>query len=459
MTLARMTLEMAERRPYSLAARLALITVVWSAVALLVTGVILAELFRRDAEREFDIRIEADLVHLVRDAATRPAGQPALPVEPLGPLFREPFSGWAWQVRRGDEIVAQSGSLGPLIGGVMEPLLAPGATPADFIAPGGIASRGAARPILLGGASAPLTFAVARPRAEIDATLSYFSTLMLYSLAVFGAVMLAASLLLTRIMLAPVTRLEEAVRRMREGETAPLERRWPREIVPVIGELKGLSAHIDRLIERSRNQTSDLAHALKTPLSIMRQAAEQAPAGAGQPLIAQLDRIGRSLEWHLTRRRLAGPHYGRVNVREVTEDVLFAMSRLFDGRGLDLKSRVETNAHFIGDEEDLHEMLGNLIENACKWANGSVTVDGAVSGDKLHIRIDDDGPGIPDHVAEAVFRRGARLDETAPGHGHGLAIVRDITGLYGGAVDIGASASGGASIRLTLPGATAMAPV
>ena len=312
---------MTERRPYSLAARLALITAVWSAAALLVTGVILAELFRSDAEREFDARIEADLVHLVRDAAGRPAGQPALPVEPLGPLFREPFSGWAWQVRRGDAIVAQSGSLGPLIGGVMEPLLAPGTAPADFVAPGGIASRGAARPILLRGDAAPLTFAVARPRAEIDASLSYFSTLLLYSLAVFGAVMFAASLLLTRIMLAPVTRLEEAVRRMRDGETAPLERRWPREIVPVIGELKSLNAHIDRLVERSRNQTSDLAHALKTPLSIMRQAAEQAPAEAAKPLIVQLDRIERSLDWHLTRRRLAGPHYRRVNVREVTDDV------------------------------------------------------------------------------------------------------------------------------------------
>ena len=449
---------MAARRPYSLAARLALITAIWSAAALLVTGVILAGLFRSDAEREFDARIEADLVNLVRDAAGRPAGEPALPVEPLGPLFREPFSGWAWQVRRGDAIVAQSGSLGPLVGGVMEPLLAPGTRPADFVAPGGIASRGAARPILLGGGSEPLIFAVARPRAEIDATLSYFSTLMLYSLAVFGAVMFAASLFLTRIMLAPVTRLEEAVRRMRDGETAPLDGRWPREIMPVIGELKDLNAHIDRLIERSRNQTSDLAHALKTPLSIMRQAAEQAPAETAEPLIAQLDRIGHSLDWHLTRRRLAGPHYGRVNVHDVTEDVLFAMSRLFEGRGLDFKSRVETNAHFIGDEEDLHEMLGNLIENACKWANGSVTVAGAVSGGALHIRIDDDGPGIPDNVAEAVFGRGTRLDETAPGHGHGLAIVRDISGLYGGAVDIGASASGGASIRLTLPGAEAAAP-
>ncbi|MFQ5566698.1 MAG: ATP-binding protein [Paracoccaceae bacterium] len=443
---------MTERRPYSLAARLALITAAWSACALLLTGAILAELFRADAEREFDARIQADLVNLVRDAVSRPAGEPALPVEPLGPLFREPFSGWAWQVRRGDEIVAQSGSLGPLIDGVMEPLLAPEAAPADFIAPGGIPSRGAARPILLGGASEPLIFAVARPRAEIDANLSYFSNLLLYSLAVFGAVMFAASLLLTRIMLAPVTRLEEAVRRMRDGETEPLESRWPNEIMPVINELKDLNAHIDRLVERSRNQASDLAHALKTPLSIMRQAAEQAPAGTAEPLVAQLERIERSLDWHLTRRRLAGPHYSRVKVSDVTDDVLFAMSRLFNGRELDLASQVETNVHFIGDEEDLHEMLGNLVENACKWANGQVTVAGAISGDELHIRVDDDGPGIPDHVAEAVFQRGARFDETAPGHGHGLAIVRDITGLYGGTVDIGASAAGGASIRLTLPG-------
>ena len=443
-----------ERQPYSLAARLALITAAWSALALLVTGVILMELFRADAERAFDARIDADLVNLVRDAAGRAEGEPALPVEPLGPLFREPFSGWAWQVRRGSEIVAQSGSLGPLIQGVMEPLLAPDARPADFIAPGLISSRGAARQILLSGQSEPLTFAVARPRAEIDSNLSYFSRLLLYSLGVFGIVMFAASLLLTRLMLAPLTRLEQAVRRMREGETAPLDRRWPHEVVPVIGELKDLNAHIDRLIERSRNQTSDLAHALKTPLSIMRQAAEQTPAQVAEPLIVQLEQIERSLDWHLTRRRVAGPHSGRIVVNNVAEDVIFAMSRLFEGRNLDLKSQVETNTNFLGDGEDLHEMLGNLIENACKWAKGSVTVAASVSGDTLRIQVDDDGPGIPDHVAEAVFRRGARLDETAPGHGHGLAIVRDITSLYGGEVVVGKSDKGGASIRLSLPGAT-----
>ena len=450
---------MARSHLYSLAARLALITAVWSAGTLLAMGLILTELFRSDAERKFDARIEADLVNLVRDAVDRPAGEPALPVEPLGPLFREPFSGWAWQVRRGGKIIAQSGSLGPMVDGVMEPLLAPEITPANFIAPGGIPSRGAARPILLSGNSVQLTFAVARPREEIDGNLSYFSTLLLYSLAVFGAVMFAASLLLTRIMLAPVRRLETAVRRLRDGETAPLDNPWPREILPVIDELKGLSAHIDRLVERSRNQTSDLAHALKTPLSIMRLAAEGASPEEAELLTVQLDRIERSLDWHLTRRRLAGPRYGRVNVHHVTEDVLFAMSRLFDGRDLDLKSQVENDAHFVGDEEDLHEMLGNLIENACKWAAGSVIVAGAVTGNELHIQVDDDGPGIPGQIAEAVFLRGARLDENTPGHGHGLAIVRDIADLYSGTVDICASAMGGASIRLSLPGAAALAQV
>jgi hypothetical protein len=130
-----MTAPMAEPGTYSLAARLALITAIWSALALLATGLILTELFRREAERSFDIRIESDLVNLVREVSGRAANEPAVRGEPLGPQFREPFSGWAWQVRRGDAILAQSGSLGPMVRGVMELLTPPGASPADFTAP------------------------------------------------------------------------------------------------------------------------------------------------------------------------------------------------------------------------------------------------------------------------------------------------------------------------------------
>jgi len=450
---------MAERRGYSLAARLALVTSIWSACALSLTGVILTELFQRDAERSFDARIEADLVNLVRAASGRPGAPPSLPAEALGQLFREPFSGWAWQVRQGDAILAQSASLGPLIPGVMEPLRAPDGALGNFIAPGGIASRGKTRPILLTGGGATLSFAVAGPHAEIDGSLAEFSNLLLYSLAVFGAVMFVASLFLTRVLLAPVDLLTEAVRRLRAGDVAALDRRWPRELTPIAGELRGLSTHIERLIERSRNQTSDLAHALKTPLSIMRQSVEQSPDPKSGSLLAQLDRIGQSLDWHLTRRRLAGPRHGRVLVAPIVDDVNFAMQRLFQAKALALSSEVAPDAHFLGDEEDLQEILGNVVENACKWAKSWVSVSASVSDAQLTLRIEDDGPGIPDEVSHEVFRRGARLDEAAPGHGHGLAIVHDIVGAYSGAVEIGTSAAGGAAIRVTLPGAAVEAGV
>ncbi len=447
---------MAERRALSLATRFAVVTAAWGAAALLATGVILTELFRRDAERVFDNRIEADLLNLVREASGRHGNAPEIAVEPLGPQFREPFSGFAWQVRRADEILAQSSSLGPPVAGVMEPLSPPGATPADFLAPGGIPSRGAKRTVVLRGDAAPLVFAVARPRSEIDDGVAYFSRLLLISLGVFGVLTFAASLVLGRVVLAPVSRLKDLVRRMREGAPEPGgSEDWPGELVPVVEELASLSAHMERHIERSRNQSSDLAHALKTPLSILRQSVERMPAEAALPLAAELERIESSLDWHLTRRRLAGPRRGRVGVAEVADEVVYAMSRLFHDRRLDLQCRVGADLRFLGDREDLQEVLGNVVENACKWASRTVRVDAALDGEGLELRVEDDGPGIPDPVADTVFRRGARLDETAPGHGHGLAIVQDTVHLYGGTVSVGISALGGALIRLRLPGAAA----
>ncbi len=320
--------------------------------------------------------------------------------------------------------------------------------PQDFNAPGGIPSRGAARTVIAPGEAEPLSFAVARPRAEIDDSLSYFSKLQLYALGVFGAVMFAASLVLTRIMLVPVTRLETAVREVRDGKRSALDGRWPKEIAPVIGALSDLDAHLARLVERSRNQTTDLAHALKTPLTIIRQAVERGETGG---IDRELDRIGRSLDWHLTRRRLAGTQLRRIGIAGVVEDVVFAMERLFADRDLRIAAEVADGAEFLGDAEDLHEILGNLTENACKWAGSEVRITAAEVAQGLAIRVEDDGPGVPEEVADQVFRRGARLDETVPGHGHGLAIVRDIAELYGGKVTVERAPLGGAAVSVSLP--------
>jgi len=450
---------MTERRGYSLSARLALITAIWSAVALLAIGLILVGLFRDHIEQDFDDRIAKDLVDLVRGTVAFHRGGVETFPRPGNPVYDEPFSGWAWQVRRGDKIIEQSRSLGPLIVGVAEPLQVPrmGADPENFIAPGDIQSRGLSRQIVLDETGPPLIFSVAGPRSDIDDNLAYFTRLLIFSLAIFAVLMFAASLALTRILLIPVTRLKSAVREMRDGNPSALDQRWPKEIVPVVDELNGLNVRNVQLLERSRNATSDLAHALKTPLSIIRQAAEAAGKETSQPIIEQVDQISRSVDWHLTNRRASGSRRGRVHVEPIVKDVAFALSRLFAERSIDVSVSVDPAAHFLGDEEDLHEMLGNLAENACKWARSSVGIVGMISRGQLTIRVNDDGAGFSDLARENAFRRGVRLDESTPGHGHGLAIVDSIATLYGGKVEIRDRQGGGGSVCLMLPGISAQA--
>jgi signal transduction histidine kinase len=445
---------MTERRAYSLSARLALITAVWSAFALLAIGLVLVELFRNHIEQDFDDRLAKDLVNLVRGATAFQSGQVGGFPRPGNPVFDEPFSGWAWQVRRGDKIIEQSLSLGPLITGVAEPLHALGEAEefSNFTAPGDIPSRGLSRQIAFD-ESQQLTFSVAGPRSAIDDDLAYFSRLLIYSLAIFAILMFISSLLLTRILLTPVTRLKTAVREMRGGKSSALDQRWPTEIIPVVEELEGLNARTAHLLERSRNATSDLAHALKTPLSIIRQAAETSDKGRSQSIVEQVDKISQSVDWHLTQRRASGPGRGRVQVEKVVNDVAFALSRLFAERNIKINVTIDPAAHFLGDEEDLHEMFGNVAENACKWAQNSVTIKGGVSHGKLTIRVEDDGNGFPDQLRRKVFRRGVRLDESAPGHGHGLAIVNNIAALYGGTIEI--LDGDGGCVCLTLPGTSA----
>jgi signal transduction histidine kinase len=450
---------MTERRGYSLSARLALITAIWSAIALLVIGLILVELFRDHIEKDFDDRVAEDLVNLVRGTVAFQRGQVGSFPRLGNPVYDKPFSGWVWQVRRGDSIIQQSQSLGPLVAGIAEKLRVPGqgAEPTDFMAPGDILSRGLSRQIVLGEAEPNLTFSVAGPRSDIDDDLAYFSQLLIYSLAIFAVLLFVTSLLLTRILLTPVTRLKAAVREMRDGNSGALDQRWPTELVPVVDELNGLNVHIAQSLDRSRNATSDLAHSLKTPLSIIRQAAEIADAATARPIVEQVDKISQSVDWHLTYRRASGSRRGRVHVEPVVNDVAFALSRLFADRRIEINVTVDPAAHFLGDPEDLHEMLGNVAENACKWARSSVAIVGSISGGQLTLRIDDDGDGFPDLVREEVFRRGVRLDETTPGHGHGLAIVSNIATLYGGKIEVCDREGGGGCVCLTLAGISAQA--
>lgn len=455
------------RRPLSLTARLALGAVLWCALALTVAGLALVGLFRAQVEREADRTLNDRLVQLVALSEVSPRGGVRLVGPMTGDRFERPFSGWAWQVREGETVVLQSASLGPVTPGGVPVLAAPVGGVGQFDGPLGQRLRGVARRVAPRLAP-PLTFAVARPEAEIEADLAAFRRAVLLTLGTLGAGLVASVLGLMRLGLRPLAELRAKVAAIRGAAPQP-GRAWPRELAPVAEELDSLGAHVGRLVTRARGQAADLAHALKTPLAVVRQIAERAP-GEGPAIIAQLDRIALTLDRHLGRSRAAGTALARVDIARCLDD-LEPVVTAAPGRAVRVARAVPDGAVFIGDEADLFEVLGTLLDNAAKFARSEVRVTVAPASapaptptpaprpvtstgarPSLAITVEDDGPGIAPGHRRAILERGSRLDSATPGQGLGLAIAGDIVALYAGSLALEDAALGGLAVRVTLPG-------
>ena len=418
---------------------------------LVMTSFLLTGLFRQHVESRFDSELQDQLVQLVSIAGPTDKDKLRVDGSLSGALFTKPFSGWAWQIRRGDDILQQSLSLGPILPGVVELLEAPRDTVGAFTAPGGILSRGLSRDVRLPAATELLTFAIARPQSEIDEALQDFNKAVLISLGVLGVGLVATNFLLMRMALKPLSKLRTKVARMREGKLAdPVS--WPSELQPIADELDDLQTHVTRLVERSRGQAADLAHAVKTPLAVLHQLAARSPPSVAEQMQSQVDRIGAYLNRHLGRSRAAGKAHLLIDVAASIDDILFALSHHLSKRGIEVERFVEHGAKFAGDEADFYELVGNLMDNASKWAGTRIEITASIEDNVLRLSIADDGPGVPPDQRDLIFARGTRLDEAAPGQGLGLTIVRDVAGLYQGEVTIGESSLGGAAVSLTLPG-------
>ncbi len=441
-----------EGRTRSLSTRLVLSATALCGGVLVITGIILVGLFRQHVESRFDSELKSQLVHLV--SITKLAKDETIHVEGSlsGALFTEPFSGWAWQIRRGDQILMQSRSLGPALSGVMEQLEAPSARIGSFVAPGDITSRGISREVQMPGMVDPLLFAVARPQSEIDDALSAFIQAVLISLGTLGVGLVATNFFLMRMALRPLSDLRAKVACMHEGQPSD-QTSWPAELQPIADELDSLQMHVDRLIERSRGQAADLAHAVKTPLSVLHQLAGRSDPAIGTALKGQLDRISAYLDRHLGRNRAAGKANLLVDVDLSISDILFALSHSLEARDIEVVKAIDQGAKFAGDEADFYELVGNLMDNASKWARSKIEITASIENNTLLLAFADDGPGVPSGQRDRIFSRGTRLDEATPGQGLGLTIVRDITRLYQGDVAIGDGKLGGAVVSLFLPGA------
>jgi len=304
-----------------------------------------------------------------------------------------------------------------------------------------------------------LTFTVATDMAPYDMQVHDFRRGLLKGFTVLAVLLLVALALLLRWALAPLRRLAAQIRAMERGERDQLDARWPSELDGVVANLNTLLTSERTRIARYRDTLGNLAHSLKTPLAVLRASFGAGSAGSAQ-VNAEVDRMTAIVEHQLRRAATSGgASVGKhsVAVQPVAQDLRGALLKAHGNKDFSLELAIQPGVLFVGDRNDLMEALGNLMDNAAKWCRSRVRVSaslqaGVGAGQKLRIQVEDDGPGIASDDRERVLERGARADEATPGHGLGLAMVRDMAETYGGQLDIAESTLGGARLDLRLPG-------
>jgi signal transduction histidine kinase len=279
-----------------------------------------------------------------------------------------------------------------------------------------------------------------------------------------GLAFMATGVFIVRRGLSPFFVLRERLAEVRDGRKARLEGDYPIEVTPLVDDLNLLLGDRENRVARAAARAGDLAHGLKTPLAVLMQDIGRADA-AGQHELAtsmrcQVERMRRQIDSHLaqTRATASGASGASANVGEALAGLVRTMERLYSDRGLAISIDASPELTVRVPAEDLEEMIGNLLDNACKWAASRVTLTAICRGSSVIIHVDDDGAGLADSMREQVLDRGVRADEAAPGSGLGLAIVRDLADAYGGSIVLDRSSAGGLRATLTVPGHVKVAP-
>ena len=440
----------------SIAFRLVVGAALWIAAALIAGGLLLSALFRDYVERNFDSRMSVFLDALVAASEIDGAGQIALANPPGEPRFDQPYSGWYWQVSDAGGLRQASRSLWDQTLALVEG--APTGAIQSFAAtgPNGQRLRVLQRDVILPESGGPLHYAVAADSAELDAELAPFNQTLVWSLAVLGLGLIGAVLIQVPFGLRPLWRLRAALAEIRAGRAERLDGDYPTELKPLANELNALISHNAQVLERARTHVGNLAHALKTPLAVLNNEAARDTGSLGQTVARQVAVMRRWVDHYLARARAAATVDligARTEIAGVVADLSRTLMRIHAERQVMVEAAVAPELAFRGDRQDLEEMLGNLMDNGCKWARRRVRVEGRSQTRDLVLTIDDDGRGLdPAERAEALGR-GRRLDESVTGSGLGLAIVRDIAELYGGRLELDASPLGGLRAILVLPDA------
>jgi len=312
----------------------------------------------------------------------------------------------------------------------------------------------------LPGRTQPLVFMAGLDRSDIEADTREFATYVWIALLALGVGLVIAVFLQVQVGLRPLFGLRNEIANVRKGRAARIEQAYPIEIQPLAQQVNRLLDHNQEVVDRQRTHVGNLAHALKTPLSVMLAEAEGQTGPLADIVRKQTEVMKGQVDHHLRRARAAArAAHGlgeRTPVGDVVDELAVMLERVFQSKDVEIDWRAPDDLAFLGERQDLQEILGNLMENACKWSTRRVRVSAGASGlGQMIAVIEDDGPGLPEDQREAVLQRGTRLDEDAPGSGLGLSIVEDLTRAYGGRLTLAASDLGGLKAVLELPAAEA----
>lgn len=443
--------------PRSLRARLWLVGAAGMLLAGLAASLGLGEAFARATLADFDRRLTDDLLSLAGLVERGPAQALILKREPTDDRYWLPLSGHYWLVIQGSEQF-RSRSL-------WDTELVPPPPSADgrlqFVAlegPLGQDLRAALQQVRIAGIAAPVTVIAASDAAATRARIREFRWYAGISAAGLVLVLFAVVAYQVSYGLRPLHEIVATLARVRTGDSRRLDPgAMPDEVRPLASDINALLDHHERMIERASNAAGDLAHALKTPLAVLAAAAERPGDDLATVIAEQAARMRNSVDRQLAV-AVVGDTRSRTPVAEVASELAALMKRVHAARGLKIMLDVESGAVFQGERADLEEMLGNLLDNACKWATTRVTVSGRVRDGHLDLQVADDGPGMTPGAARTALRRGVRLDERVAGSGLGLAIAVDLATSYAGALTLDPGANGGLVARLELPGTLADPP-
>jgi signal transduction histidine kinase len=452
----------------SLVGRLVWVAVVWSLMVLVGMGIALTAVFNHAAIS----RVDDDLYYLAKSLYTKAEVEPNGQISPppfVDERSEEAYQGEYWQIADlsggpRPKALARSYSLFDAVLNAPPWVLArlrnkPGVyIPYDTVGPaqdGHEPLRAVALLAYLPGHAAPVVFMAAENRASLNRDEHRFAIYTGVALLLLGAGVVALVVLQVRVGLGPLFTMGREIADVRKGRAQRLTQPYPREIAPLANELNALLDYNQEVVERQRTHVGNLAHALKTPISVLLTEAQSHPGFLAEVVERQSLAMREQVEHHLRRARAAARSQTsgeRTQVAPVLDEIARTLERIFSDRDVMIDWDADDDLYFLGERQDLQEMAGNVMENACKWCRGRVWASATdLDGDRLQLCIDDDGPGLPPDQRDEVLKRGARLDESAPGSGLGLSIVHELARAYGGKLALSQSRHGGLRIDLELP--------